>query len=52
MSDKIDCGADRNTQEMKRFLGAVHRYQSSLSWASVGWYKHENFGKSTIVKAQ
>ena len=33
ISDKIDVGP-LNT---KRFLGAVHRYQSSLSWVSVSW---------------
>ena len=52
MSDKIQKSIFRNTQEMKRFLGAVQRYQSSLSWISVGWYISKSFGKSTIVKAQ
>ena len=35
----------RNTHEIKGFLGVVHRYQSSLSWVSVGWYLRESFGK-------
>ena len=41
--DKIDVGP------LERFQGAVH-YQSSLPWASMGWYLRENFGKSAMVK--
>ena len=33
--DKLDVGAVRNTQEMKRFLGAKHRHQSSHSVMSI-----------------
>ena len=33
--DKLDVGAVRNTQEMKRFLGTMHRHQSSQSVMSI-----------------
>ena len=53
ISDKIHVGSLKNTEEIKSFLGAVHRCQSSLSWVSVvGWYLRESFGKSTNIKAQ
>ena len=42
----------KNTQEMKRFLVAVHRYQSGLPWVSVGWYVRGSLCKLTVVKTQ
>ena len=31
ISDKIDVGSVKNTQEMKHFVGALHRFQSIKS---------------------